>query len=302
MKLANSAGGFKLIELMFSIVLITVLGLLIYSLLNISTVLGAKNTAVNTAHQQARVAMLQMMQDLHSAISLPALADSTGTAYPSPAPANAEGIAFQQWGSTQATVGGVTSTFSNGGPHKIIRDADAGSDQINISVTPATGYTTGQTKPKVGQRIIIPTHQIEADITAVSGPANDLDITLANIYGPAKTPTVTYPVNTLPIDVHGTGSGVGDVVCYVTERAWYAVSTNALNLLARGVQRTMVTDITSATPFNTPITPAGALYYRFVAAIDLSTADLQYNNRGYKSANVLLNGQVPYKVRLTTYQ
>jgi Tfp pilus assembly protein PilE len=302
MKLANSSRGFKLIELMFTVVLISVLGLLIYSILNISTVLGAKNTAVNTAHQQARVAMLQMMQDLHSAISLPALADATGTAYASPAPANAEGIAFQQWGSTQATVSGVTSTFSNGGPHKIVQDANIGDTQIQIQVTAASGYNATQSRPKVGQRVVIPTHQIEADITAVSGGNNNLDLTLANIYGPAKTPPVTYPIATLPIDISGTGSSVGDVVCYITERAWYAVSNNSLNLLARGVQRTMVTDITSGTPFNTPATPAGALYYRFVAAVDLSTADLLYNNRGYKSANVLLNGQVPYKAKLTTYQ
>ena len=57
----------------------------------------------------------------------------------------------------------------------------------------------------------------------------------------------------------------------------------------------MVTDITNPKPFSTPTTPAGALYYRFVAAIDLSTSDLSYTNRGYKSANILLNGQVPYK-------
>ena len=51
-----------------------------------------------------------------------------------------------------------------------------------------------------------------------------------------------------------------------------------------------------------PLTPAGALYYRFVAAINLSTADMQYSNRGFKSANILLNGQVPMRARLTTYQ
>jgi hypothetical protein len=64
----------------------------------------------------------------------------------------------------------------------------------------------------------------------------------------------------------------------------------------------MVNDITNPTPFSIPVTPAGSLYYRFVSAIDLSTADLQYNNRGFKSANVLLNGQVPMKTKLTTYQ
>ena len=52
-------------------------------------------------------------------------------------------------------------------------------------------------------------------------------------------------------------------------------------------------DITSPTPFTTPNTPAGALYYRFVAAINLCTSDANYDHRGFKSANILLNGQGP---------
>ena len=71
----QSRGGLTLIEVSVTSGLIGVLGLIIYSILNIGTILGAKNTAVNTAHQQARVAMLQMIQDLHSAISLPYLID-----------------------------------------------------------------------------------------------------------------------------------------------------------------------------------------------------------------------------------
>src|ERR1700736_6510588 len=97
MKLSSTARGLTLIELMFTTVLIGVLGLIIYSLLNSGMVLGAKNTAVNTAHQRARVVMLQMLQNLHSSVSLPALADASGTPYSSPVPASAEGIAFQQW-------------------------------------------------------------------------------------------------------------------------------------------------------------------------------------------------------------
>ena len=64
----------------------------------------------------------------------------------------------------------------------------------------------------------------------------------------------------------------------------------------------MGTGITSPNPFSTPLTEAGALYYRFVAAVNLSTADPEYSNRGFKAANIFLNGQVPMKARLTTYQ
>ena len=107
--------------------------------------------------------------------------------------------------------------------------------------------------------------------------------------------------NNLPVDIKGTTSTGGDIVCYITDRCWYFIANNALTWHRLG-DRVMVTDITNPTPFSTPTTPAGALYYRFVAAIDLSTSDLSYSNRGYKSANILLNGQVPFKGRLTTYQ
>src|SRR4051812_34903364 len=96
MKLSSDPRGFKLVELVFTVAIVSVLGLLLYSLLLTDTVLGAKNTAVNTAHQQARTAMLQMMQDLHAAVSLPYLVDSSGNPVSGAGPA--AGIAFQEWG------------------------------------------------------------------------------------------------------------------------------------------------------------------------------------------------------------
>ncbi|MDQ2824374.1 MAG: hypothetical protein M3R29_02895 [Verrucomicrobiota bacterium] len=281
MKLCPQIRAFKLIEMMFTTVLIGVLGLLIYSLLNINTVLGAKNTAVNTAHQQARVAMLQMVQDLRSAVSLPALANASGTPYPSPAPTAAAGIAFQQWAS---------------GPHKIRNDVKIDENVVKIK------RTGGQPVPQVGQRLIVPTHQIEDDITAVANKGgNDYDITLAYDIGDTNKDGVVDNKDTRQVEIEGTGSSVGDVVCFITDRCSYTIASNSLTWTRQG-SRVMVNDITSSAPFSTPTTPAGALYYRFVAAIDLSTADLMYSNRGYKSANVLLNGQVPMRTRLTTYQ
>jgi prepilin-type N-terminal cleavage/methylation domain-containing protein len=286
---SQSQGGLTLIELSVTMGLVGVLGLIIYSLLNIGTILGAKNTAVNTAHQQARVAMLQMTQDLHAAISLPFLFDVDASGTPvwdatlpagvqvpalskGPAGGPAAGIAFQQW---------------SGGPYKIVPKADP---------SPAAGYPAGQkvihiivtsgAAPIAGQRLIVPTHQIEDRISSVSGGNGDLTVTLDN---------------NLPVDIRGTTSAAGDIVCYASDRCWYFIANNGLTWHRQG-DRVMVTDITNTKPFSTPSTPAGALYYRFVAAIDLSTADLNYTNRGYKAANILLNGLVPFKGRLTTYQ
>jgi type II secretory pathway pseudopilin PulG len=77
MKTCRQDRGFKLIELIFTTAVVGIAGLIVYSILQMGTVLGAKNAAVNTAHQQARTAMLQMVQDLHTAVSLPSLCDST---------------------------------------------------------------------------------------------------------------------------------------------------------------------------------------------------------------------------------
>ncbi|MGZ5020952.1 MAG: PulJ/GspJ family protein [Chthoniobacterales bacterium] len=283
MKLTSSNQGFKLIELVFSVAIASVVGLILYSILYSGLVLGAKNTAINTAHHQARVAMINMLGDLHSAISLPALTDANATPYASPVPTNAAGISFQKWSS---------------GPHKIKSDANAGNTQIHLVLTTGAQNPT----PIVGQHLIIPSHQIEADISAVSGNSGDYVVTLSNIYGPSVTPPLTYPVSTLPVDIKGTGSSAGDITCFITDRCSYTVSNATLNWTWQGTSRISGSDITNQTPFSIPTTAAGALYYRFVAAIDLSTSDVKYSNRGYKSANILLNGQVPQKTRLTTYQ
>jgi len=276
-----------LIEMSVSAGLVGVLGLIIYSLLNMGTILGAKNTAVNTAHQQARVAMLEMIQDLHSSVSLPLLMDVSGT--------QAGGISFQQWSM---------------GPFKIVADTAALPGSQNFVQIALPSVTSPQ--PAVGQRLIVQTHQIEGDITAVTGTFDNLTITLANIAAPSPAPSAApSPAGTkLPVQIKGTGSTAGDIVCYITDHCSYNVvlvsagppTVYKLQLTNTQGTRDIVTDVTNPRPFSIPTSPLGSLYRRFVAAIDLSTSDPNYSNRGYKSANILLNGQVPFKARLTTYQ
>jgi type II secretory pathway pseudopilin PulG len=273
---SSKRSGLTLAELSVTMGVVGVLGLIIYSVLNISTILGAKNTATNTAHQQARVAMLEMLQDLHGSVSLPSLLNPDGSG-------KASGISFQQWGAAPNASGVMTP---NGGPHKINGDAVAAGHNKVIHIV----VTSGQPTPVVGQRLIVPTHQIEDDIAAVS-VGSDVSVTLQH---------------DLPVSILGAASTIGDVVCYITDRCSYNVvaSNGQYKLQFANTQgtRDIVNDITNPTPFSIPSTPAGALYYRFVAAIDLSTSDPSYSNRGYKSANILLNGQVPFKARLTTFQ
>ena len=266
MKLRTNSRGFTLIEMSFASAVFSLVGAALFSLLQMTTVLGAKNTAINTAHEQARTAMVQMQQDLHSAISLPYLIDTSGNQVFGPGPA--PGIGFQQWSS---------------GPHKIKSDAATSQNQMTLALTSGAGPT-----PIVGQRLIVPTHQIEDDITAVTGSGTNFVVTLAH---------------NLPVAV--TGTGTYTIACFIADRCSYSVENGSLEWRGPTTKKTfsvLGNDITSTTPFSTPVTAAGALYYRFVSAINLSTADPAYSNRGFKSANIFLNGQIPMRARLATYQ
>jgi Tfp pilus assembly protein PilV len=266
------ARGSSLIEVTVAMGLFGVFGLTVYATLSIGLILGAKNAAVNTAHQQARIAMLQMVQDLHSSISLPALTDEYGVALVNPAPnTKAPGIAFQLW---------------SAGPYQVCADASSGSSIIQVQIP------SGSKIPIAGQRAIVPTHHIEADISAVTDlGANKYNLTLASA---------------LPVAIEHTGAPTFyNITCLISDRCSYVVSNSSLCWNGPTTRKSFAilgSDIVNPTPFTTPNTPAGALYYRFVAAIDLSTSDSKYNNRGFKSANILLNGQVPVRARIALYQ
>lgn len=293
MKVSCSSRGFKLIELVFTTGIMGVVGLVIFAILNTGMVLGAKNTAVNTAHQQARTAMLEMLQDLHSSVSLPQLVDETGVAAPTPvpgaSPSPAAGIAFQMWAIKSA----------DGSPYPPFRiTAAAAAGQKNITVTPNTLI-------QAGQRLIVPFYSIEDDILAYNSGSGVITLK-----------------NNLPVAIGApmvTGSVTNYAVCYVTDRCSYTVvcapGTQDRKNDCRGTLQwkgpvsttrnglaKLGDSITNGNPFNIALSPGGTPDYLAVTAIDLSTADGRYSKRSFKSANILLNGQVPLRARIATHQ
>jgi type II secretory pathway pseudopilin PulG len=284
MKIASrSLDGMTLVEGMISTVLIGVLGLVVFSLLNIGTVLGAKNSAVNVAHQSARLAMLQMTQDLRSAVSLLELVDKDGNPVGGNGPA--AGVAFQLW-----------AKDTNGNdmpPFKIYDDAATGQNTIRIVATNAT-------KPQAGQWLIVPTHEIEDEITAVSASANPCTVTLKN----NLTTAIDVPSGGDDDDDDGDDSSISG---FVTDRCSYRVVNGALQWFGPTYKKTFSSallgnNVTNPTPFSISASPAGAPLYQRVGAIDLSTADTNYTNRGFKSANILLEGEVSTRARLTKFK
>lgn len=284
MRLSAKTRGIKLIEVMFTTTLIGVFGLIIYSMLTTGTILGAKNTAVNTAHQQARTAMLQMMQDLHSSVSMPRLINVDGTAWPSPTPnvtpSPAPGIAFQLWAA---------------GPYRVLADAAAGQSVVRI----ASGAGL-----QVGQRVAFPFYDIEGTVSAYNATTGN--ITMSEIWTYNETTKQNTMTQTLPVTIKGP-VGSAYAVCYISDRCSYTVVQGALQwqgptATSRNALAKLGSSITTSNPFNMPLSATGTPDFLAVTAIDLSTSDANYSKRGFKSANILLNGKVPIRARLTAYQ
>ena len=94
---AATSEPFALIELMITTAIVGITGSIVYYLLYTGMTLFAKNTAINVAHQEARVAVMQMEQDIHGAVSIPQLTDGSRNAISGSGPA--AGISFQLFAS-----------------------------------------------------------------------------------------------------------------------------------------------------------------------------------------------------------
>ncbi len=273
--------GFTLPEILVSMGITAIVGLMIFLVLNSGMVLYAKNTAVNTAHQQARAGVDEMLQNIHSSVSIPALVDATlqpianildGSGNPVTAP----GISFQSF---------------SAGPFPVVVDASATDTSITLY---CPGYT-----PPAGARLNIPPHNIELDIVSTTASGANLKFNFAQAIGTA-------------VDIAGTGieGGTGTtyiITAFITVRRAYAVvggdlryyPTNDLNNY-----KVITRYITSTVPFTIPFSPGSppTPQNRFVAAVDLSAADPTGSARGYGAVNMFLSSKIPFRCRLTNSQ
>ncbi len=266
MKPAHRTKAFTLIEMMVSTAILASLGGIIYAILNSGLILFSKNTALNVAHQQARIAVLRMEHNLHSSISPPRLVDVNRDPVSGEGPA--EGIAFQLFAA---------------GPFAIPVGAAAGSNTVTVAL--------GAYAPRPGQRLIVSSHGIASDIAANDpGTSGTRPVILS---GPIGTPiAVTFDAAGVPLPAN--------VTCFIADRAAYVVKDGTLRYFGPGnaTGDIMATGISSSVPFGTPVTGAGTPNPLVVAAINLSSVDSSTSNRGFKSANMFLNSTVPVRGQL----
>jgi prepilin-type N-terminal cleavage/methylation domain-containing protein len=272
-------GAFSLPELMVTMGILGLVGLMVFLVLNSGMTLYAKNTAVNSAHQQARAGVDQMLANLHSSVSIPQLVD-----------ANLQPVAELDGNGKPTSAAGISFQAFSGGPFPVVANA-------NATATSLTLYCPGYV-PAANARLNIPSHNIEYDITSSALVGVNRQFILAT---PGAGGIGT------PVSISGTGieGGAGTtyvISAFITNRISYAVVGSELRYFptnSLATYRVITRNIISTTPFTVPITAGGSLQNQFLAAVNLSSVEPNFTNRGYAAVNMFIDSLIPFRCRLT---
>src|SRR3954469_8493556 len=140
----QSEAGYTLGEIMVTAGCAAMVGLISVVMLIAGFNLYARITANNLAHDESRIAVNQLVSDIHKAVSVPQLYDASATATnglvtPTAATTKTQGVAFQ-------------TVPAGGGPWEVKNDP-GNSELIMID--------TNGWDPQPGMRLIIPMYNIE---------------------------------------------------------------------------------------------------------------------------------------------
>ena len=333
-----SEAAFTVAEMSVAVGVLALLGMAFFQVLNSGLILSAKNTAVNAAHEEARVGVLRLTRDIHAAISVPQLRDNGFNVLSSDpvsgvAPTSA-GVSFQNIAS---------------GPNFVWKDPG----NVNLIM-----IKDNPSKPTEGMRLIIPFFGLEEDITKVTaaGSANHSNVF---IKADQSTPPITAPDYGTPYcityytnrtmyvvrngnyvpDSQGlytvttSAYSSGNATRYVLSSGTYKPSTTGtlvvtpalytsgaaqryrfeegeLHLYYQGYSGSSVywvdtavvaKYISSPQPFYVPLNRSGSPNTKYVG-VKLTARDPKSSNRGYLATASLLDTQVDYRSRLTLTQ
>lgn len=321
-KLGEAA--FTVAEISVAVGVLGLLGLVFFQVLQSGLTLSAKNTAVNSAHEEARKGILRMTRDLHAAVSVPQLRDTnlaviSSTPSPSASP-----------GATPPTAAGVSFQNVAYGPNYIFQDPNGSNGLIMIK--------DGAITPMQGMRLIVPAWGMEDDIVKVTGAVTGGHSnvwTTGNIETGIKnspqysgtsyaityyTKRVMYLVQNGSYvadpkgDFNSLGGGQYVQVTPGTgayhyengELHYYVQESTSTNQSVQGTpiwrdKATVARFLSSPTPFSVPLNRSGGSDNRYVQ-VKISARDPKSSNRGYIATSSLLDTQIDYRSRLTVYQ
>ena len=270
--------------MMITTSIVVLCGGMVFLFLNSGMNLYAKNTAVNVAHQQARAGVDQMLANIHAAVSIPQLVDATLNPLPPPGTGPAVGVNFQRY---------------EAGPFLLWMGNNVPSDQTWVAV-----YAKNWTPPAdtTALRFNLPSHDVELDISSITSFG---DYRIVNLVTPVGKDIIVKD------DGSGNGKGNAPVVNtsnvsgFITRRVSYAVVGGELRYFPTNDLasfKVIARNVTSPTPFKILLNEQGGADFRSVAAVDLSTAEPQFSNRGYAATNMFINSYIPFRSRLTNIQ
>src|SRR4051812_2490485 len=155
MKTQNSESGFTAAEMVVSTMVMAILGIVFLNVLNSGMILYAKNTAVNSAHEEAREGINRLTRDIHAAVSVPQLRNNTTDTNKTVAASFAV-VSSTPVGGVPPTAAGVSfQNVVSGSPDFVWKDPGNAS-MIMIDDNPD--------QPSSGMRLIVPFWGIEDDI------------------------------------------------------------------------------------------------------------------------------------------
>ena len=333
MKIQNKTerqGGFTSAEMVVSTMVMAILGIVFLQVLNSGMILYAKNTAVNSAHEEAREGINRLTRDIHASVSVPQLRNSNTDANHTVAGSFAT-VSSTPVGGVAPTAAGISfQNVVSGSPDFVWKDP-GNATMIMIKDNPNS--------PSSGMRLIVPYWGIEDDIQKVAsaGQSGHSNVFLNN---GQETTIVTKAPTYL--------SGDAYAICYYTERVLYVVEGgtyiadsqgpwilsggNYVAYTSGAMQRyrfengelrlyrqrnsgnnngngyfywqyvsTVARFISSAQPFYIPLNSGGSSDNRYVG-VKLSARDSKTSNRNYLSTASLLDTQIDYRSRICLYQ
>ena len=203
--------GFTAAEMVVSTMVMAILGIIFLNVLNSGMILYAKNTAVNSAHEQGREGINRLTRDIHAAVSVPQLRNNTHDANYTVAGSYAT-VSSSPVGGVAPTAAGVS--FQNvvaGSPDFVWKDpGNANMIMINDFV-----QNTCNNQPFAGMRLIVPFWEIEDDIQKVSGASGQTKKSNVFLVNGQETQVATKVPTYL--------SGDAYAITYYTERVLYVV-------------------------------------------------------------------------------